>query len=83
MKKLIINDKEIDFFIDYLRINNKANHDYSNVDYDYNCTLTIVSKTKLTDYEKALTIVSKTKLTDYEKEIISRYIKAVVNKGGR
>ena len=67
MKKLMINDKEIEFFIDYLRIGNKANHDYSNVVYDYNCTLTIVSKTKLADYEK---------------EIISRYIKAVVNKGG-
>ena len=43
MKKLMINDKEIEFFIDYLRIGNKANHDYSNVVYDYNCTLTIVT----------------------------------------
>lgn len=66
MKKLIINYKDIEFFIDYLRIDNKENHNCSNVDYDYNCTLKIVSKTKLTDYEK---------------EIISRYIKEVVNEG--
>lgn len=64
MKKLTVNGKEIEFFIDYLRVGNKANHDYSNCAYDYNC---------------ALNIVSKTRLSDYEKEVISRYIKNVIN----
>lgn len=64
MKKLIVNDKEIEFFIDYLRVGNKANHDYSNEFFDYNSNLNIVSKTKLSEYEK---------------EIVARYIKNIIN----
>ena len=64
MKKLIVNDKEIEFFIDYLSVGKKANHDYSNESFDYNCNLNIVSRTKLSEYEK---------------EIVARYIKNIIN----
>lgn len=54
MKKIMVNGKEIVFLIDYLRVGNKANQDYSQKSHDYNCSLNIVSKTRLSDYETAL-----------------------------
>ena len=64
MKKIVINDKEINFFIDYVRVPKKANHNYSNDDFDYNCDLSIVSKQELTEYER---------------EIIARFIRITIN----
>lgn len=64
MKKLVINDKEIEFFIDYMRVPKKANHNYSNNDFDYNCELSIVSKQELSEYER---------------EIVARFIRNAIN----
>lgn len=64
MKKLKINDKEIEFFIDYIRVPRKANHNYSNTEFDYNCDLSIVTKKKLSDYER---------------EIVARCIRNIIN----
>lgn len=52
MKKIKINDNEIEFFIDYVRVPRKANHNYSNNVFDYNCDLSIVSKKELNAYER-------------------------------
>ena len=64
MKELIINDKKIEFFIDYLRVPRKANHNYSNNEFDYNCDLSIVSKQELSEYER---------------EIVARFIRNAIN----
>lgn len=64
MKKLKINDKEIEFFIDYVRVPRKANHNYSSTEFDYNCDLSIVSKQELSEYER---------------EIIARFIRSAIN----
>lgn len=64
MKELIINDKKIKFFIDYLRVPRKANHNYSNNEFDYNCDLSIVSKQELSEYER---------------EIVARFIRNAIN----
>lgn len=65
MKTITINDKKIEFFIDYVRIPKKSNHNYSNTEFDYNCDLSIVTRKELTDYER---------------EVIERCIKNIVNK---
>lgn len=64
MNKITINNKEINFFIDYIRIPNKYNHDYSLTSYDYNCDLNIV--------------VDKS-LPEYEKEVLCRFIREKIN----
>lgn len=64
MKKLKINDKEIKFFIDYIRVPRKANHNYSNTEFDYNCDLSIVSNQELSEYER---------------EIVARFIRSTIN----
>ena len=64
MKTILINGNEVKFFIDYVRVPKKANHNYSNVDFDYNCDLSITTNRELTDYER---------------EIIARYIQNIVN----
>ena len=64
MKTITINDKKIEFFIDYVGIPKKSNHNYSNTEFDYNCDLSIVTRKELTDYER---------------EIIERCIKNIVN----
>lgn len=64
MKVLKINDKEIQFFIEYMRVPRKANQNYGNSWLSYNCDLTIVSDEELNDYER---------------EIIARFISHVVN----
>lgn len=64
MKKLKINDKGIEFFIDYIRVPRKANHNYSNTEFDYNCDLSIVSNQELSEYER---------------EIVARFIRSAIN----
>ncbi len=64
MKKIKINDNEIEFLIDYVRVPRKANHNYSNTEFDYNCDLSIVTKRELSDYER---------------EVVERCIKKTIN----
>lgn len=64
MKKIKINDNEIEFLIDYVRVPRKANHNYSNTEFDYNCDLSIVTKRELSDYER---------------EVVERCIKNTIN----
>ena len=64
MKTKLINGNEVKFFIDYVKVPKKANHNYSNVDFDYNCDLSITTNKELTDYER---------------EIIARHILNIVN----
>lgn len=52
MKTITINDNKVELFIDYVRVPKKANHNYSNTEFDYNCELSIVTKKELTDYER-------------------------------
>ena len=65
MKTILINGNEVKFFIDYVKVPKKANHNYSNVDFDYNCDLSITTSKELTDYER---------------EIIARHIQNIVNR---
>lgn len=65
MKTIKVNDNEVNFLIDYVRVPRKANHNYSNIEFDYNCDLSIVTKRELTDYER---------------EIVERCIKNIVNR---
>lgn len=64
MKTIKVNDNEVKFFIDYVRVPRKANHTYSSTLFDYNCSLSIVSKKELSDYER---------------ECVERYIKRLIN----
>lgn len=64
MKTIKVNDNEVDFFIDYVRVPRKTNHNYGNTVFDYNCDLSIVTKRELSDYER---------------EIVERCIKDIIN----
>ena len=64
MKTIKINDNEVTFFIDYVIVPRKANHNYSNTEFDYNCDLSIVTKKELSDYER---------------EVVARCIRNIIN----
>ena len=64
MKTIKINDNEVTFFIDYVRVSRKAKHNYSNAEFDYNCDLSIVTKKELSDYER---------------EVVARCIRNIIN----
>lgn len=64
MKTIKINDNDVTFFIDYVRVPRKANHNYSNTEFDYNCDLSIVTKKELSDYER---------------EVVERCIRNIIN----
>lgn len=73
MKKYIVNDKEINFFIDYVRVPKKFFR--SNGYCGYNCDLEIFADKELNDYERE-------KLADLIQRLVNNYDKTfkLINK---